>query len=263
MPEIFTSLNTESAAILGGDPNSVHYRENSFGTQIVGGLHQLAYALTRTGWKPGHQLEASFHLPIKLPSAAAFYPTKDGFVFRDEAGHVLTSGALTPTEKAFALSNPGCAYSCSYEITDDEIPVDAVRDWKNLDRLPRLTARETLQAGSITDLCLAVVLQANTLARFLHGQKTIFPELYFPGVREGGNTGILESRLVLQMHDAPSRLDSVTISASLPFESAESKRSVVMRTGAGGVYSAEMYLTKIPLQVLQRMLRPTRHELFK
>ncbi len=257
MPEIFTSLNTEMAAILGGDPNSIHYRDNKFGTQIVGGLHQLAYALTQTGWKPGHQIEVKFLLPIKLPTAAAFYLTKDGFVFMGEAGQVLTSGELTLIAEAFPANPSSYAYSCSYAITDDEIPVDAMKDWKNLSRLPRSAARETLQSGSITDLCLAVALQANTLARFLHEQKTVLPELYFPGVREG-DTGVLESKLVLRMYDAPSQLDSLTIGAAPPRESPESKRNFVLNIGAGNIYSAEMHLARIPLRVLQRMLQPAR-----
>ncbi len=258
MPEIFTSLNTELAAILGGDPNSIHYRKNSFDTQIVGGLHQLAYALTQTGWKPGHQIEVKFHLPIKLPTAATFHLIKDSFVFRGEAGQVLTSRELTPIAEAFPANPSSYAYSCSYAITDDEIPVDTLKDWKNLNRLPRSTAREILQSGSITDLCLAVALQANTLARFLHEQKTVFPELYFPGVRESGDTGILESKLVLRMYDAPSQLDSLTISAAQPRESPESKRNFVLNIGAGNIYSAEMHLARIPLKVMQRMLQPAR-----
>ena len=245
MSTIFTPANTEAAAILGGDPNAIHYPGNEFGVQIVGGLHQLAYAIVQQGWHLGKTLEIKFREPIAVPSQAEFIPKPDGFVYKNT--RVLTEGKYSD-----GLVPKFEAVSCFRYFLSDA--TKASSNWSSLDIIPRKKVAELLGNTEISDLCAALMLPANALARTLAENPSYLPWLYFPKVREEGHTAVLEDRIVLHMV-GNSLNNPFSIETSAPMQNPNNKRGVILSVQVNGVYSAEIYLTGIPIRALSRVLK--------
>lgn len=259
MAEFFTPLNVEQAAIIGGDPHDIHYRQNSLGFQIVGGLYQLTLGLLQTGWKQGHQIELRFHKPITLPTSASYHTTLSGFELCDEKT-TFTIGTVTPTK--LGVREQVWAYSCRYAVSDKEIAIADVQvNWKNLQDVSGKAMLQVLPPGSYSEpfllALLAVNLQANTLVRYFNEHREVLPLLHYPGLREGSES-VLETKLTVLMEQPLSSLDAFTIYAAEPQAVPGSRREIVLAVKAEGapsgsvLYSGEMQLTRMQRRALER-----------
>lgn len=113
-------------------------------------------------------------------------------------------------------------------------------------------------SDSVLYRAAAVGVGANALVRLLKENPDISPDLFFPVVRENGENACLEEKLCLYMGSSPGfeNTHKFWLQAVPPMQIPESKRGVVSSViESSGLYALDVYLTKIPLKILNHILK--------
>lgn len=241
--ELFTPEKSELAAILQGDPNPIHYRENNIGVQIAPGLEQAGRIIKETGWLPGKQLIIEFHKPLKVPNDAKFR-IRDGIEISDRNTVYSYTEILRGQPEATEFKD-----EWEYTLGGSELPQDFLA-YKNV---PAEMVAKTYGSDDLAGIIAAVGLTANAIARSLNRHRDWLPELYFPPVRSEGTSAVLEKRITLTM-TGTDIMDVFRVRVAEPIEPEGSRRVNVLRTEVEGLYQIDMHVVQIPHKLLGRIL---------
>lgn len=267
MPEpqaLFTPENSQLAAMLHGDPNSVHYIGNEFGVQIVPGMQQLQLAVLSHGWKPGSKIEVRFATPIKLPSMVTYISSTSAAIFASQNDRTVFSVVTFLNGDELGAVKQGM-FAQDYVLgnnSENSATLDELAEWDKDYAIPvKMLERTFPKNVDNVDLFPAVAAvgrSINAVVRALAANKGVLPDLYFPRVRDEGTNGVLEERLVLHMGDVRPELANFSLKVASPVNNHENKHGIIIRVDeASGIYAVDLYLTIIPKPMLEKMLRST------
>jgi hypothetical protein len=254
MDDIFSERISELAARVHGDPNIVHYMDNDFGKQIAPGLQQVQGFIAMYGWKPGKRLEVTLPHPLVVPNPGVVYDevslhddkeTFAGFSIDD-----LLSPEIPDRYK----------FSCSYRFGGSNSPED-IEEWDSYStiHLPLVsrTIPETKRSRMTLKIIASVGVSANVFVRWLATHPIGLEDLYFPKAQETGENEVVEKKLVLYMGRYVGDNNGIINEIELGVHPARrvGKREIVATVSeTHGLYSLEMYLTKMKRGALQKML---------
>ena len=260
---LLTPENSNLAAIVQGDPNSIH-RTGFEGKIIAPGLMQLQGLLALCGWKPGYVMEASLLRPVVVPSNARY-------VKNDDQNYSLVDGSITystaTVREAVMLQKPTFwPAQYDYSLTDEELSPDSLEDWTAYTKVPTCLVRQiipgtdTPMSPTQLDRIATVGVAANALARALVDNKGLMPGLFIPGLNEDLELNkreytVLENELHLYMGEPYNgqRISEFKLGVHKP-EGLENKEFTVSVSETNGLYTLEFHLRKIRPETLKRIL---------
>ncbi|VVB78278.1 Uncharacterised protein [uncultured archaeon] len=257
MEELFTTENSRLAALVHGDPNEIH-KNNRFGKIIAPGLMQLQGFISMFGWKEDHLLEVILKKPVVVPNLKLdYYMIEEGTCVLKDENEVYSEARLIPAQSMPNLSKGSTAYK--YSFTEEDLILND-SDWESYNLIPINSVKRIMPKAKTEILynAAAVGVSANALVRMLKEDSSILPDLFFPVARENGKNACLEDKLCLYMGSSSSfeKYKELLLEASPIRQNIENERGIIGTISeSSGLYTLEIYLTKIPLKVLNRMLR--------
>ncbi|MFA5258502.1 MAG: hypothetical protein WC979_04185 [Candidatus Pacearchaeota archaeon] len=257
MTGLFTIENSRLAALVHGDPNEIH-KIDRFGKIIAPGLMQLQGFLSMSGWKEGHILEVLLKKAVVVPNLELDYSIKkDGSYVLSDGDNIYSQARIFP---AISMPNFSSDFSpVNYSFTNEDLTLND-SGWENYSKIPISSVKRImpLAQDSIVYRAAAVGVGANALVRLLKENPSISPDLFFPVVRENGENACLEEKLCLYMGRSPDFETShkFSLQAVPPKQNLDSRRGIIGSiVESFGLYALDIYLTKIPLRTLNRVLK--------
>ncbi len=251
---LFTIENSRLAALLHGDPNDTH-KNNRFGNVIAPGLMQLQGFISMFRWIPGYAIDVALKKPIVVPNSDIDYSLSEHGL-----SCILTDGKFIYAEaEVFPQTFNTIAFPISdykYNLVGQELGSDEIKDWKTYDTIPyNLVSRIVPQTDFLTLQKIALVgASANALAKTLRDNADYLPGLFFPDVREMGVNACLEDRIVLYMGESPNKKE-FALQTYEARQNPDNKRGIIATLAeSSGLFAMEMYLIKLPVKVLRKLL---------
>ncbi len=253
MDPVFTPPAVEEFSLRTGDGNQTHMQGGPF--QIVPGLMQLAYAVSKQPWEPGKFWTIHLHHGIIIPSENSYAREGDSFLFRCN-DDTSSTGTVRPYVGAFPSISP--AIELQYRIGE---PGEPIEPWQTMRTI------SPAAGGSISLEGYLVGSTANPLIQTMQPPgKVSIPNLYIPPTVESPLTResvtLLGARIELYTAALPATLDSIALQSALPrmqpYASGKRQQAVFeTRAHAGDhdIFHLTFYMDLRNMTALQRSMR--------
>ncbi|MDP2925712.1 MAG: hypothetical protein Q8N99_05050 [Nanoarchaeota archaeon] len=258
MPKyLFTEENSRLAALLHGDPNEMHIN-NRFGRIIAPGLMQLQGFVAMHKWSPDKAIEVKLEKALAVP-CNALYKCEENTSYLLSDGEKIYSRALVKDLKQIQKSG-SCLQKYRYELTDEQVSLDALRNWEDYRKIPTLLVSKIIPETDQKSLerIAAVGVSANAFVRTLKNNPLFLQDLFFPKAREQGKNAVLEEKIVLYMDQAydGKRIEQFDLEVYPVRENPSNNKGLIATVSeTNGLYFLEIYFVRIPLKIFSRLLK--------